>query len=533
MNKTKNNSLIVTAKNTKIQKNFSSIILFMVAIISFVIGLLAIIKTAYFNLVINFANEKTSIKLDNIFLNIIFTLIIIGFFYFLYKKILPKINKKILFILMLVFSLSIGFWWVNYIKFRPIADQSLVVYCAEKFLDHDVKTILEPGEYLNRNPHQLGFVVYLMTIFKIFNTRNPIVAQNLAVLYSAISEIILYFIVKEIFEEDIVHKIALIFIIFFSIYFAFFCTHVYGNIPGLMFGLIALLFTLKFLESNKYWHLAIVAVTITISYLLKSNYEIFLFAIVIELLLKALKDWNIKNVFTAIVLFILVFGLKSILYNHFEKATGYSLDTGVPMTSYIYMGIAEPVTLTPGWYTGDVEIIYNQSGYDSKKSEEITEEVLKNRLKYLASNPKYTYDFFKNKLQTTWLNPTFQVFWCSTPSTLLDLDPAYNSRIAPKKLLISILCGRAYNIEERAMDIYQILIFLSASLALFTIFKEGSLKRMLLPIIFLGGFIFHFIWETKAIYVLQYFYLLLPYAAFGLYKLLLLIDNKIKNKLEQ
>ena len=528
MNKNKDNSLIITTTNTKIQKIFSSIILFIVAIISFLIGFIAIIKTAYFNLVINFASEKVYIKLDNIFFNVLFTLITIGFFYFLYKKILPKINKRILLIIMLAFSLLIGFWWVNYIKFRPIADQSLVVYCAEKLLDHDVKTILEPGEYLNRNPHQLGFVVYLMTIFKIFNTRNPLIAQNLAVIYSAISGVLLYFIVKHLFEEEIVHKIALIFITFFSIYFAFFCTHVYGNIPGLMFGLIALLFTLKFLESNNYWHLAIVAITITISYLLKSNYEIFLFAIIIEFLLKALKDWQIKLIFTAIGLFIFVFGLKSVLYNHFEKATGYSLDTGVPMTSYIYMGIAEPVTLTPGWYTGDVEIIYNQSGYDSEKSEEITEEILNNRLKYLASNPKYTYDFFKNKLQTTWLNPTFQVFWCSTPSTLLDLDPAYNSRIAPKKLLISILCGKAYNIEERVMDIYQILVFLSASFALFLLFKEGSLRKMLLPIIFLGGFIFHFIWETKAIYVIQYFYLLLPSAAFGLYRLLLILDNKIK-----
>ena len=168
MNKNKDNSLIITTKNTKIQKKFSSIILLIVAIISFLIGFIAIIKTAYFNLVINFASEKVYIKLDNIFFNVLFTLITIGFFYFLYKKILPKINKRILLIIMLAFSLLIGFWWVNYIKFRPIADQSLVVYCAEKLLDHDVKTILEPGEYLNRNPHQLGFVVYLMTIFKIF-----------------------------------------------------------------------------------------------------------------------------------------------------------------------------------------------------------------------------------------------------------------------------------------------------------------------------------------------------------------------------
>ena len=35
-------------------------------------------------------------------------------------------------------------------------------------------------------------------------------------------------------------------------------------------------------------------------------------------------------------------------YSITENKTGYSLNTGVPMTSYIYMGIAEPFTLTPG-----------------------------------------------------------------------------------------------------------------------------------------------------------------------------------------
>lgn len=53
---------------------------------------------------------------------------------------------------------------------------------------------------------------------------------------------------------------------------------------------------------------------------------------------------------------------------------------------------------------------------------------------------------------------------------------------------------------------------------------------MLLPLIFLGGFTFHLIWETKAIYVLQYFYLLVPYAAFGIYQMFITIECFIENK---
>ena len=43
------------------------------------------------------------------------------------------------------------------------------------------------------------------------------------------------------------------------------------------------------------------------------------------------------------------------------------------------------------------------------------------------------------------------------------------------------------------------------------------MQNVLLPVIFIGGFLFHIIWETKAIYVLQYYYLLLPFSAYGIW----------------
>ena len=192
------------------------------------------------------------------------------------------------------------------------------------------------------------------------------------------------------------------------------------------------------------------------------------------------------------------------------------------------MGIAKPVTLAPGWYTGDVENIYKDSNYNKEKSGEITKKLMDKRLEYLKNNPSYTADYFYQKLQTTWLNPTFQTLWCSTPSIALEQNPDYNAYIASQKLIISILCGTAFKIEERIMDIYQITVFLTSTLALLLLFKQGELEKALLPIVFLGGFIFHLIWETKSIYVLQYYYLLIPFATYGVYKLFKIIDNKIE-----
>ena len=46
-------------------------------------------------------------------------------------------------------------------------------------------------------------------------------------------------------------------------------------------------------------------------------------------------------------------------------------------------------------------------------------------------------------------------------------------------------------------------------------------------IIVIGGFLFHTLWEVKAIYLYQYFMYLLPYAACGLVSLFDKKDNHV------
>ena len=57
-------------------------------------------------------------------------------------------------------------------------------------------------------------------------------------------------------------------------------------------------------------------------------------------------------------------------------------------------------------------------------------------------------------------------------------------------------------------------------MAHYTIIKRNDIERLLLIVTFIGGLVFHFVlWETKAIYVLPYYFLLLPYTAIGINKL--------------
>lgn len=528
----KNNELVIAHKSAKLSNFASKAIILVVAIITLAIGILAIGITVYFETDIGFASEKSLFTSDNIPLNILSSLIILILLFLIYKFILPKINNKLLLVIVLIFAMIGGLWWVNYIKFKPISDQAMVMYSATSILNGDFELVLDPGQYVNRNPHQLGFVLYLVILFKMFCSQTPLNAQILNVLYSVASAFLLYQISIELFQNKKVQKILSLLLAAFSVYWSFFSVHVYGNLPGLMFGLLALLFVLKYFESHKFWHLIVVAISITIAYILKSNYEIFLCAILVELLLYTIINRKFKPLLGMAMIIICVFGTKSLVYSYVEYKTGYSLDTGVDMSAYIYMGIAEPVTLTPGWYTADVESIYAEADYDKEKSKEIATEKLSDRLEYFANNLDYTAEYFSSKFQTTWLNPTFQTIWCSIPGTILEEDVEYNFYITDRPLIIKILTGTTYDHLEDCMDIFQIITFIFASIGLIASIKQKKYKLSLLPLAFLGGFVFHMIWETKAIYVIQYFYIMLPYAAYGLYTVFEKINRKLCKKVE-
>lgn len=513
--------------SNKIQKKLSEIIKYAVSLICFIIGILAFFITVYFKLKLNDATEICNTKTDNILFNLINICIGLGALYGFYKA-SDKINKKIVLLISIIISLILGFAWVNYIQFMPANDQLLMVYSADNLLNKSGSLVLNPGEYLNRYPHQLGYVIYVMVIYKIFNLRsNMIILQNLNVIYSAINGMLLYFICKELFKEEKVQKMCLLLIALFSaLFWTFFDVHVYGNIPGLMFALIAVLFTLKFLKNRKIYNIIIISISLGIAYLLKSNYEIFMLGIIFILIFDIMKGTNTKYIFGIIGIVVIMFVMKISIYSVFEHNTNYSLDTGVPMISYIYMGIAPGGVYPSGWYTGDVEVIYNESEFDTEKSTEITKPLLADRVAYLVQHPVYTLKYFGEKLETTWLNPTFQVLWCSTPGKQLDQIEGYKEYVEERPLIENILCGTGFNIIERIMDAFQIMFFVLAGIGVYKFRKEEDLKFLLIPIIMLGGFAFHFIWETKAIYVIQYYYILIPIVAFELCEFFKYIEQR-------
>lgn len=97
-----------------------------------------------------------------------------------------------------------------------------------------------------------------------------------------------------------------------------------------------------------------------------------------------------------------------------------------------------------------------------------------------------------------------------------------------QKLIPSMLSGKISEIIIRFLDVYQIIIygFTALNIGISIKNKELNEKNIILVLVFFGGFLFHILWETKSVYVIPYFYVLIPVAADGIRKLLDLIDKK-------
>ena len=49
-----------------------------------------------------------------------------------------KFKYKVI-VFLIVFSLFIGFLWINYLKLEPISDQYMVFHCANKLIENDLQ----------------------------------------------------------------------------------------------------------------------------------------------------------------------------------------------------------------------------------------------------------------------------------------------------------------------------------------------------------------------------------------------------------
>lgn len=245
----------------------------------------------------------------------------------------------------------------------------------------------------------------------------------------------------------------------------------------------------------------------------KSNYTICLVAYVLLLLLDALvrrKPKSLVGIVSVIVLYVIAgIGVDAAM----QSITGIAKPEGMPSISWVAMGLQEepPTTeriLAPGYYNAYNWELYTETGYDTAQTSAISREYIRQRVGEFVNDPASAARFFSRKTAAQWTEPTFE-------SLVIQIGRPNNVSLAP---WYTALCTQGSTLEQTlwtVYDVFQGIIYFGALACFITRLRRGEVFQWTLAVTFLGGFLFHLVWELKGQYALFYFVLLIPYAVQG------------------
>ncbi len=464
-------------------------------------------------------NEKVIIVKNNFVLVLFLLCISILIIYFLYRLSLKiRIRWLCIFVLSSIFICSII--WIIFAKNMPRDDQLAVSLTAEYLFKNHKFLHLTRGYYFWLHPYQLGFVLFLEIIFLVYNSIYFIQMMN--VIFIIIIVLSLYYITQQLFNSEKSNKIIFI-LLFGYLYFEFISTFIYGNIPGLMFSLISIIFLNKYIKENKNKYIIFMGIFIVIANLIKPNYLIFLVAELLVILLDTIINKKIKNIAFICVILIMLNISNISVKKLYEIRSGLELARGIPKILYINMGLNNNTERANGWYDGSTIEIFRENNWDIDKAKREGNEQVKNRLMYFLNNPNEAYKFLKEKILTQWIEPTHQVIWINIP-----LDD-FNREMNELSWNIYSQNGTLNKLFDLYFTVYQLMIYMMSTIYFIKNIKNIEYKQIVLILIFFGGFLFQIFWEAKSLYTFIFTILLLPYTANELESIFQVLDNRIKS----
>lgn len=513
------NTKLSTDKNISVLAKVCDVgtsVFFVIMFICFtILSAISLISTSKFDPT-DLGAEKVIYLPDDIAMNFFSALLLLVAMVLLahYTKFIHKINITIATIALLVYTTVLSFVWIYSVTSVSTTDSGIMIDAAKQLSQGNFQSFYSSYDYYNQQsyfkyyPFQLGYVFICECVFFLFGRDNWIVLQALNVI--ALNFIVWAFVKLSymIFQNKTVSLITIILMAgcFQGI---FFTTFTYGNFMGLAAGLWACVFVLDYMKKGKKINILFAALLMAFSVLAKYNNLIFLAAIAIILLLHTLKHKRIYSLISIGILCLITLGSNNLLIYSYEVRSGIDLSGGVSQVLYAYMGMTDS-NLAPGWYNGKAMETYRDHDLQIGPAEEETKREIRLRIDYFKQNPDYAREFYYKKLASQWNEPTYESIWIS------QVKPHYEPI---GKVGNWVYHGEGKDFFDEYFNLYHLLIFIGFSAGMFFCIRKKSLSVALIPIVIFGGLAYHMIFEAKSQYIITYFMTMIPFAAYGLYRL--------------
>ena len=514
----------------------------LIAVLTLIFTLIIIyINLRYYITIRNAMSENIIFENSSLFnsISFIFITVLFGIFLYIINKMSSKIkiNKKVKKLILILAILIYGILqvvWINIRDANPNYDQFYVFDNAVKMSKGEEELL--DKEYLEMYPQQISLVSFYSVILKLFNTENVKVLQYLNVLANIFTVLGLYSIAKIIQNKE--NKLNLIAIFAVTLTFSaimFLSTFIYGDIISLPFAIYSIYFVIKYIKENRCRYLLASAILMCISYFLRMNMLIFFIAILIYLLLeftkfinnlvkdksltKRLKIKNISLKVALIVVFCIISILPTNLFKIFmQEQLNLNENNSFPLIGFIDLGLANS-TRGPGWYVDPYVDTWRVDGHDT----EPMKDRINKKLETFKEKPEILFEFYFFKIASMWGENSFGSIWYNLSFNFGNMS--VNKGTASEQEIenyekVDNIINKNYSFIMVYDKIIILLIFISVLLFILRN-KDISNEQILLILIFVGGFLFHIIWEAKSRYILPYVIILIPIMAIG-------IDGNIK-----
>lgn len=417
-----------------------------------------------------------------------------------------KLNRKLKLLLGFTcfYAAAYSLIWARFCGYEPMWDQEEISLLAGQLAVGAENLSEGSREYLAMYPHQLGLSVFLSFLYRIFGVGNFQVFQLLSGIASGLIVClgyrILFLVTKR--EEPCAYFLLLM-LGCHPLYI--YATFVYGEVLSILCSFWAIYELICYLQRGRKRDMTLLAVSLTVACLIRSNSSIVLVAAGCILVVKAVSEKRLRHAIVFGGCCLLLFLSRAALTEYYEERLHISLQNGLPASVWVAMGLQDGEE-KPGWYNGYSHYVYlDLAEEDAGEASAIGKANIAKSLSRFAENPADGADFFRRKTVSQWNEPTYA-----------SLEVTSCEKRERSRLLERVYDGDLWIPFVRVMDAYQSLIYVGAFLFLaLSLGNRIPLERYVFLIVVLGGFLFYLGWEAKSRYILPYFVMMVPMAACG------------------
>ena len=383
-------------------------------------------------------------------------------------------------------------------------DQLSVQQAAYSFSWNETELFTPPG-YLGIYPNNLGMAVILYLLSFVTGHYNNMVimfvnAALIPLIYSDLSEIGGRFGLSN--KGRILVMAAGVFFLPLQLK----ALVIYGDVPGLFFAVRAMKLAAETVgkKTSAKKNAALIAFP-AVACLFKNNYIIFAIAIMIYLAAELLRQKRFKELYIPVALIAGAVLINPVLNLITGAVIGKAVSEGASKWSWIAMGMQEEA----GTYNGYNAASYVAAGFDQAAHSAAAKESIMKSLGEFAGEPNYALGFYLRKVLVQWSDPTHGAF--EFPARYIYLE-------ANQSPLLWILTDPlAVRITASFLKVFQLLMFTgSAVMAVSEGRRKSGSPVLLLLLTFIGGYVFHLIWEAGPGYTMAYMAMLIPVGTAGM-----------------